>query len=468
MATAHLASWSVNLTYSQLPKDVIDAAIRTFYNWAGCAVGGSNHPTTTTAAKALEPFFGQPAASLLGVGKRSVDAQHAALLNGIASHVHDYDDTHLDTIIHPAGPVASALLAVAEWKGGIPGQDFLLALVCGIETECKVGLAVWPEHYDIGWHITSSTGSIGAAVAVSKLLSLSVEQTAHAIGIASTQIIGLREMFGSDTKSFHSRRAAQSGVLAAVLAQQGYTSSGQALEAKRGWANVVGATKEDVQVNLNRWLGLSAKDSQEQDDFGLAGGQSPGRWETLRNSFKPYPCGIVIHPVIDGCCQLHSEFNRLGLSSESIQQVQVTVHPLVMELTGKTAPRDGLEGKFSFYHGGAIGLLYGKATPDEYEDHIVQDPTVVAIRGRIQGTMDPKLRPDEAKIVLTMNDGVVLEKHVEHAVGSLNVPLDDEFLENKFQNQCAKVLANVDTASNACWNIAEVKDVSEIAKALST
>lgn len=305
-------------------------------------------------------------------------------------------------------------------------------------------------------------------MAVSKLLSLSVEQTSHAIGIASTQVIGLREMFGSDTKSFHPGRAAQSGVLAAVLAQQGYTSSGQALEAKRGWANVVGATKKDVQINLRKWLGINATSSQEQNDVGLAGGASSGRWEILRNSFKPYPCGIVIHPVIDGCCQLHLELNRLGLSSTNIQQVQVTVHPLVTELTGKTAPKDGLEGKFSFYHGGAIGLLYGRATPDEYEDHAVRDPGVVAIRGLIQGVIDLTLQPDEAKIVLTMNDGSVLEKHVEHAVGSLNAPMDDEALENKFKNQCAKALASADSASKACWNIGEVKDISEITKALST
>lgn len=305
-------------------------------------------------------------------------------------------------------------------------------------------------------------------MAVSKLLSLSVEQTSHAIGIASTQVIGLREMFGSETKSFHPGRAAQSGVLAAVLAQQGYTSSGQALEAKRGWANVVGATKEDVQVNLNKWLGLSTTELQDRNDVGLAGGLSSGRWEILRNSFKPYPCGIVIHPVIDGCCQLHLELNRLGLSSTNIQKAEVTVHPLVIELTGKTAPKDGLEGKFSFYHGGAIGLLYGKATPDEYEDHVVQDPDVVAIRGRIQGTIDPTLQPDEAKIFLTMSDGSVLERHVEYAVGSINAPMDDEALEKKFKNQCAKVLANVDSASKACWNIGEVKDISEISKALST
>ena len=152
MATSRLASWAVNLKYSDLPSEVTQAAVRCFYNWAGCTIGGSNHPATTIAHTSLEPFFGKSTSSLLGhQGKSKTDAQHAALINGIASHVHDYDDTHLETVIHPTGPVASALTAYAEWKGGVSGKDYILALVAGIEAECKVGLAVYPKHYDIGW-----------------------------------------------------------------------------------------------------------------------------------------------------------------------------------------------------------------------------------------------------------------------------------------------------------------------------
>lgn len=153
MATAKLAQWAVNLSYSSLPPEVVQAAVRSFYNWAGCAIGGSSHETTTKAYKALTPFFGKPTSSLLDQrGNESrTDASHAALINGIASHVHDYDDTHLETIIHPTGPVASALLAQSEALGGIKAEDFILALVAGIEAECKVGLGVWPKHYDIGW-----------------------------------------------------------------------------------------------------------------------------------------------------------------------------------------------------------------------------------------------------------------------------------------------------------------------------
>lgn len=465
MATNHLASWSHDLQYSDLPSDVIQAAVRSFYNWAGCAIGGSNHPATTIAYTALSPFFGEPAASILGrKDKVQIDAPHAALLNGIASHVHDYDDTHLDTIIHPTGPVASALFAVAEWKGGYSGKDFLLALIVGIEAECKIGLAVWPEHYDVGWHITSTTGSIGTAVAISKLLGLSISQTCHAVGIAATQVTGLREMFGSHTKSFHPGRAAQNGLMAAILAQGGYTSSEQALEAKRGWANVVGVTKKRLDDGLEKWVRMD--NASQSGDVGLAS-KTSGRWEILRNSFKPYPCGIVIHPVIDGCSQLHEELAKQGLDIGDIVNVFVDVHPLVLELTGKHKPKDGLEGKFSVFHGAAIGLIYGEGTPSRYEDAIVRDPAVIEVRDRVVAVANERFAADEAKITLYMADSKELRVHVKHAVGSLEVPMDDVMLKKKFEDQCMIYYRErTGEVSNAYWGIEHVDDIRDLAKLL--
>ncbi|KAM0313346.1 hypothetical protein ACHAO8_005583 [Botrytis cinerea] len=459
MATAYLASWAHGLKYSDLPPDVIRAAVRSFYNWAGCAIGGSGHPATTIAYTSLSPFFGTPSASLLGhKGSRRVDAQHAALLNGIASHVHDYDDTHLDTIIHPTGPVASALLAVAEWRGGFSGKEFLLALIVGIEAECKVGLAVWPEHYDVGWHITSTTGSIGAAAAVAKLLNLPIDQTTHALGIAATQVVGLREMFGSHTKAFHPGRAAQNGLMAAVLAQGGYTSSERALEAKRGWANIVSVTKPDVAESLAKWLGAN-------DGFGLPTIERSGRWEILRNSFKPFPCGIVIHPIIDACSQLKLDVEGAELGVKDIKSIEAKVHPLVLELTGKKKPRDGLEGKFSVYHGAAIGLLFGKGTPSQYEDHVVQSEEVVSVRDRVNAVADSSLGADEAIVTIVYENGREVQKHVKHAIGSVEVPMDDQMLQQKFVDQCAAVLGESGKeASDACWDIENAKDVADIAR----
>ncbi|CAG8406010.1 unnamed protein product [Penicillium salamii] len=440
MATKNLATWAISLTNP--PEEVTHAALRSFYNWVGCTVGGSNHAATNIARKALSQFAGPPTSTLLGASS-STDAQHAALFNGIASHVHDYDDTHLDTIIHPTGPVASALLAITETLDRpVSGAEFLTALVAGIEAECKVGLAVWPAHYDVGWHITSTTGSIGAAVAVSKILKLDVERMAHAIGLACTQVTGLREMFGSHAKSFHPGRAAQNGLLAALLAAQGFTGSLQALEAKRGWGNVVGGGHR---------LG--------EEIAGLG-----ERWETLRNAFKPFPCGIVVHPVIDGCVWGNGELERIGVEAGDVEGVVVRVHPLVLELTGKTEPKDGLEAKFSVYHGGAVGLLFGKATPAQYEDDVVVDGRVVQLRDRFEAVADKTLRPDECHIVIKVKGRDDIEKHVDYAVGSLERPMTDEQLSLKFMDQSVGALGQdkADKASQWCWDLATQDDVRRI------
>ncbi|CVL02605.1 related to immune-responsive protein 1 [Fusarium mangiferae] len=460
MATRRLATWSHNLQYSDLPEEVTRAAVRSFYNWVGCTIAGSQHEATQIAYQTMSPFFGPPTASLLGhQGGSRLDAQHAALINGIASHVHDYDDTHLDTIIHPTGPVASALLSVAERRGGISGKQFITALVAGIEAECKAGLAVWPEHYDVGWHITSTVGSIGAAVAVSKILGLSPTKTTHAIGLAATQVTGLREMFGSHCKSFHVGRAAQNGLLAAVMAEGGYTSSEVALEAKRGWATVVGTNKSDVLQNLDLWLGTENED-------GLAGGNT-GRWEILWNSFKPFPCGIVIHPVIDACIQLHAALTQRGHSPAQIESVKAQVHPLVLELTGKKTPREGLEAKFSVYHSGACGLLFGRATPSEYEDNVVLDPAVIAIRNRITANIDTSIAADAAKVTVSLQNGEIFTKHVDHAVGSRTNPLSDKNLRQKFMDGCNSVsIRYAEAVSRRCWELEAVDDMRELVKYL--
>ncbi|KAK3077928.1 hypothetical protein LTS18_008884 [Coniosporium uncinatum] len=447
MATETLAKWATSLSYSDLPESVIRAAIRSFYNWVGCAIGGSLHTATTIAHSSLEPFFGSPQSSLLGSqGGMKADAQHAALLNGIASHVHDYDDTHLDTIIHPTGLVASALLAVSEWKRPVSGRDFILALVAGIEAECKLGLAVWPHHYDIGWHITSTTGSVGAAVAVGKVLGLDVVAMQHATGVAATQVTGLREMFGSHTKSFHLGRAAQNGLVAAVMAGGGFTSSLRALEAKRGWVNVVSTENrlEEVLASLGT------------------------RWEVERNAFKPFPCGIVVHPVVDGCVQARSKLADASLRIEDVEVVDVHVHPLVLELTGKTEPKDGLEGKFSVYHGAAVGLLYGKATPAEYEDFVVLDPAVIEVRRKTRATVDESLRAGECHVRLDLGDNKIFEVHVDHAVGSLQSPMSDGQLQAKFLDQCGPVLGDegASNASDACWGLKQTQDVAGTAATL--
>ncbi|XXG99730.1 hypothetical protein Hte_006071 [Hypoxylon texense] len=452
MATFTLASWATNLTYANLTGPVVDAAVKSLYNWAGCAIGGMAQaaPQIALNASAAAGFGGPPTSGILGLNGSSADAQLAAFVNGIASHVDDYDDTHLAVTIHPTGVVASALLAIAEARSASPspspvsGPEFLTAFVAGVEAELKLGLSVYPEHYDVGWHITSTTGSVGAAVAVGKLLGLDTARLQHAIGIASTQVVGMQAFFGSDTKSFHIGRATQGGMLAALLAQGGYTSSPTALEDKYGWLHVV-STRENATATFAQ-LGR-------------------GVWEIERNTFKPYPCGIVMHPIIDGAIQLRGETLAQGKDIvTSVAKIDLRVNPEVLVLTGQTDPQTGLQGKFSIYHAAAVGLLYGAATPAQFTDQVVLNETVVAMRKRVDVTTDDGVAEDQAYVTITFGDGSTMEKFVEHAIGSLANPLTEEDLKTKFLDQASRQIGSARAAKayDAFTGIGNMTDVGKL------
>ena len=313
--TRTLARYLLNARYEDLPAAVRHEAARALLNWLGCAIGSSRHETVECALAAIRPFSGPPQAVVLGRTER-LDIMHAALVNGISSHVLDFDDTHARAI-HPSAPVLPALIAYAEWRP-ITGRDLVHAFILGVEAEERIGLSVFPEHYAIGWHITGTAGVFGAAAAVGRLLGLDERQMCWALGIAATQAAGLREMFGTMCKSLHPGRAAQNGMLAALLAAKNFTSSEQAIEAPRGFARVT-STRFDPN-EITEGLG--------------------DRYEILSNMYKPYACGLVVHAAIDGCIELAREH---GLTAEEIERVDLTVSPLVLELTGKRSPHSGLE-----------------------------------------------------------------------------------------------------------------------------
>jgi len=439
-ATRNLARFVVASKPDDVPATVKKEAARTLLNWAGCAVGGSRHETVNIAVGALSPFSGPAQATLLG-RKERMDVMNAALINGIASHIFDYDDTHLRTVIHPAGPVASAILALSEYRP-IVGRDFVHALVLGVEVECRIGNAVYPAHYDAGWHITGTAGVFGSAAAVGKLLGLGEQQMIWALGIAATQPTGLKEMFGTMTKSFHPGRAAQSGLTAAFLASRNFTSSDQPLEAKAGWMNVLSTSRDYTE--LSKKLGQT--------------------YEISLNTYKPFACGVVIHPAIDGCIQLRNQYK---LTADQIDRIDLRVHPLVLELTGKKTPQTGLEGKFSVYYAAAVAIVKGAAGEREFSDALVLDPAIVALRDRVTATVDPSVGEAQVRIAITLIDGRRLEKSVEKVIGSVENPLSDLALEAKFLDLSSGILPEAQGRKmiDLCWNAEKLTSAGEIAKA---
>ena len=413
--------------------DAIDhEAHRTFMNWVGCAVGAAHHDTAQAALAAVQALQPAPQASLLGRSER-VDMASAALINGISSHTFDFDDTHLKTIIHPAGPVASAALALAEHTGA-SGRALIDALVLGIDVSCRVGNAMYPDHYDRGWHITGSTGTLGAAAACARLLKLDVHKTAMALGIAASQPVGMREQFGTMTKPFHPGGAARAGLMAALMAQHGYTASPRALEAPRGMMQTI-STKND-------WREIT-------DGLGQ-------RFEIGFNTYKPFACGIVIHPSIDACAQLRAQ----GVLPEQIERIELKVHSLVLELTGKKEPADGLQAKFSVYHGCAAGLSFGRAAEEEFADAFVTRADMVALRRKVVATVDDSIDEASADVTAVLTDGRRVHVFVEHAIGSLSNPMSDAQLEAKFRGMADGVLGAQRCAAliEACWGLGQAAD----------
>ena len=438
--TRTLADYVVRAEPGDLPDAPRRECVRSFLNWFGCAVGGARHATVDRALAGLTEFSGTPTATVIARAEK-LDVLHAALMNGISSHVLDYDDTHLETIIHPAGPVAPALLAVAE-RQRVTGADLIHALTLGIETECRIGKAVYPSHYDVGWHITGTAGVFGSAAATGKLLGLNTQQMTWALGIAATQSSGLREMFGTMCKSFHPGRAAQDGMTAAFLASKNFTSSERGIEAPRGFAHVM-ATERDF--------------SQITDGLGRS-------FEVTKNAYKPFACGIVIHPTIDACLQLRDEHD---LTADAIERIDLDVHPLVLELTGNKTPTTGLEGKFSVYHSAAVAIIHGAAGPRQYSDQVVQDPAVIALRDRVRAQVVTSVREDGVLAAITLRNGETLRKHIDHAVGSVENPMSDDALEAKFRDLADGVLpaAQTDELIDMCWSVASLDDVGAIARA---
>ena len=417
-------------------SDAVDhEAHRTFYNWVGCAIGAAHHEAADAALAAVAMLEPAPQATVLG-RKERVDMASAALVNGITSHTFDFDDTHLKTIIHPAGPVASAVLALAE-KTGAPGRDVIDALVLGIDVACRIGNTMYPDHYDRGWHITGSTGMLGAAAGCARLLKLDEKQTAMALGIAASQPVGFREQFGTMTKPFHPGGAARAGLTSALLAKHGFTASPRAIEAPRGFVQVVSDKRAWHEVT---------------NELGE-------RFEISFNTYKPFACGIVIHPSIDACVQLREQ----GVKPMEVERIELRVHSLVLELTGKKEPRDGLQGKFSVYHGCAVGLIYGQAGEGEFSDAVVNDPNVGALRNKVQATVDDSIHEAAVDVTAVLTDGRRVHVRVEHAIGSLEKPLSDAQLEAKFHSLVVPVLGKgrAREITAACWKLALLPDIDE-------
>jgi 2-methylcitrate dehydratase PrpD len=439
MVTARLAEFVAESRWEDIPETVRHESKRALLNILGAAFGGCRHAAVDQAIAVLGPFSGPAEATILGRSERT-DALTAAFVNAAGANVLDFCDTHHPTIIHPTAPVAPALLAFAE-RRRCGGEALLHALLLGIEAECRVGKAVSPWHYAHGWHITSTCGVIGAAVAVGKLLALDAERMVRAIGLGATQACGLVESLGSMAKSVSVGDAARNGIVAALLAESGFTAAPATLEGERGFTRV---------------MGRDADPSAIVRDLGTV-------WEATKNAYKPYPCGIVLHPVIDALLELRA---RHELRPEQVERVTVRGHPLLRQRTDRMRPRSGSEAQVSLQHTAAVCLIYGKAGVAEYTDARAIEPAVQAFGERVEVRDDPSIPVEAIAVSLRTADGRTLALEVEHALGSLGRPMTDAQIEAKVRTHAAlnAPTVAVDRLIDAVWALDRTDDAAGVAR----
>ncbi len=438
--SATLSRFVVQTRWEDIPENVRHEAKRALLNWLGCAIGGANDAATMTALKVVAPFSGRPEATLV-VHPQRLDALSAAFVNGITANVHAFDDTHLRTVIHPTAPVLPALFALADLRPVLTGAEVLTAYVLGVDVECRIGNAVSPEHYSHGWHITSTCGVIGAAAAAGKAIGLSEEQMLWAIGTGAMQSAGLVENLGTMAKNVTLGNAPRGGIMAALLAEEGFVSCDYPIEGRFGFLNVFSAAPPVI--------------SEVTDGLGST-------WELMQNSYKPYPSGVVFHPVIDACLELLDG----GLKPADIERIVISGAPLLRERGDRPTPSTGREALVSTKHCVAVSLLFGRAGVEEFTDAMVANPAVLAMGERVESIDDLTIPVEAARVTVNTKDGREVSAYVPIARGSLGRPMSDSDIEAKVRGLVAFGAPHLDASRliDAAWAFDTAPDASALLK----
>lgn len=437
--TARFAAHIVQTRWDDMPGDVRHAAKRAVLNYFAVTLAGCRDRTLDIAAQTLMRFSGPGTATVIGRAAQA-DMLTAAALNAMAANVFDFDDTHLPTIIHPTAPVASTLFALARERR-IDGVQWLTAFVLGVDVACRLGNAVTPFHYARGWHITSTCGVVGAAAGASRLLGIDEQQTRWALGTAANQACGLVETLGTMAKSTSVGNAARNGLLSALLAESGFDGPDQPLEGARGFLNVYGGPPDG---------------DEALRDLGR-------HWALMANTYKPYPCGVVLNPVIDACLAL-AERPDWAATLGRVSAIELTGHPLLRQRTDRPGVNTGRASQVSAQHAVAVALTRGKAGLPEFSDAAVADPALRALGAKVVFADDASMAVEAVRLRVLLDDGSSIDSSVEAARGSLARPMSDAEIETKLRDLCAFGGSGCDAQAliDAVWQLDTANDVQTV------
>jgi 2-methylcitrate dehydratase PrpD len=442
--TGMLAAQNAAWTFEDLSADACVLVRQCLLDWVAVTLVGAQEPSTHMLAEEAREQGGFQHATVVGHGF-ATSCRQAALVNGAASHALDYDDVNMSFTGHPTVVLVPALLALAEARGA-SGADFMTAFVAGYETLCRIGAAVSPGHYKLGFHATGTIGTFGAAAACSRLLQLGGDDTAVALGIAATQAAGLKAMFGTMCKPLHAGKASADGMMAAQLAARGFTSRDDAIEAMQGFAATHGPDF-DPALALKR----------------------PANGLHLRNNlFKYHAACYGTHAAIEATRQLREQHR---LAASDVQRVIVRAPAVSEGVCNIASPRTGLEAKFSLRHTVAM-VLGGIDTTDtaSYSDTATNDPALTCLRQRVHVELVRECASlTQAEVEIETAGGFALRQRHDSGVPTTDLAAQQKRLEAKFRVLATPMLdaQSCEEALDMIARLEELPDLSPLAGLLA-
>jgi len=448
--------------WSDVPAEASAIARRCVIDGLGVMLAGSTQQASTILREYVRRIDASRDATAFGPESFRTGAASAALLNGTSGHALDWDDTQLATsadrvfglLTHPTMPPLCAALAVGE-RQRASGTAFLEAFLAGFEVECKIAEAIHPNHYKKGFHSSGTIGTFGAAVAAAKLLGLDREKLAHTLAIAASSAAGIRVNFGSMTKPLHVGRASQNGVVAAELAARGYTGGARALDPPWGFLEV-----------FSHGGGFDADRL-----VGRLGNPHAIVWPGV--SIKPYPCGVLGHPMMDAMRRLVTTHD---VRPEQITAIRVRAGSNVLNPLRYAIAANELEAKFCpAFMVGAIALRR-KAGIHEFNDAFVQSAPVQAIMRKVERVLDPEIEAKgweriRSTVEVDLTDGRTLVEHADERYrGGPDLPFTRDELYEKFSDGASLVLpaSALDETFTMVESLEHLPDIGRLVRVLCT
>jgi 2-methylcitrate dehydratase PrpD len=442
-----LATFVADVTFEDVPEDGVTLVEQCFADTVGVVLAGSAEGAGEIAAETAVAVAGDTGGATLLATGTTLPATEAAFANATAAHGLDYDDYTMAVPGHTSATMVPAILALAE-RIGATGREALTAYVAGFETQYYLGQPIKPDHYDRGWHATSTLGTFGATAAAASLLGLDASAVRHALNVAASMPAGIRRNFGSMTKPMHAGQAARSGVTAALLAERGFTAASDAIEGEYGFFDL--------------YSGGADPDLEALPAIG-------DRWAIAEDGviLKKYPCCGASHTAIAAAETIADEYD---LAPESIESIDVTGAERLTDILRYDDPDTGDEAKFSVHYPVASALVRGRVDLVTFEDSSVDDPVVQAVRERVSFEADPDLPyySSAATVRVETTGGEILEQSRERRPGSPELPLSETELLEKFAHCTSGVLDEqaTETTFDRFRELRRQSDVSHLVELL--